>query len=126
MLGRKPNVGACPALSRLRSGAQPTRICLDQRTFRCVAGRRWCNAWSGAPVNHVSVLTDIVFLVVLWRLRQPLSLASPGRDVPRRGSVSSPETVRFCKALVAPLLTKHLGEGVAAWPVSRGTRMKRA
>ena len=42
--------------------------------FRCVGCRRRFNERSGTPFNDLSVPTDIVCLVVLWRLRYPLRL----------------------------------------------------
>ena len=62
----------------------------------------------GTPFNDLSVPTDIVFLVVLWRLRYKLSLRDLAEMFGERGFVFSHETVRAWEALVAPLLTKHL------------------
>ena len=50
------------------------RTSLGYRTFRCATCTRRFNERTGTPVNDLSVLTDLVFLVVLWRLRCPLSL----------------------------------------------------
>jgi len=52
--------------------------------------------------------THIVFLVVLWRLRYPLSLRHLAEMFVERGFVFSHETVRSWEALVAPLLTEHM------------------
>ena len=52
--------------------------------------------------------TDIVFLVVLWRLRYPLSLRHLSEMFLERGFAFSHETVRAWEALVAPLLTEQL------------------
>lgn len=49
--------------------------------------------------------TDLVFLVVLWRLRDNLSLRDLAEMVLERGFVFTHETVRQGEALVAPLLT---------------------
>jgi len=77
-------------------------------TFRCPACRRRFNERSGAPFNDLSVPTDIVFLVVLWRLRYKLSLRDLAEMFLERGFVFSHETVRHWEALVAPLLTPQL------------------
>ena len=84
------------------------RTSLGYRTFRCVACRRHFNERSGTVFNDLSVPTDIVFLVVLWRLRYPLSLRHLAEMFLERGFVFSHETVRSWEALVAPLLTEYL------------------
>ena len=53
---------------------QARRTALGYRTFRCRACRRTCNERTGTPFNHLQYPTDLVLLVVLWRLRYKLSL----------------------------------------------------
>ena len=60
------------------------------------------------PSTISRVPTDIVFLVVLWRLRYKLSLRDLAEMFLERGFVFSHETVRQWEALVAPLLTAQL------------------
>jgi transposase-like protein len=81
---------------------------LGYRTFRCPACRRRYNERSGTPFNDLSVPTDVVFLVVLWRLRYKLSLRDQAEMFLERGFVFSHETVRQWEGLVAPLLTEQL------------------
>ena len=81
---------------------------LGYRTFRCPVCRRRYNERSGTPFNDLSVPTDIVFLVVLWRLRYKLSLRDLAEMFLERGFVFSHETVRQWEGLVAPLLTEQL------------------
>jgi transposase-like protein len=81
---------------------------LGYHTFRCPACKRRFNERSGTPFNDLSVPTDIVFLVVLWRLRYKLSLRNLAEMFLERGFVFSHETVRQWEALVAPLLTEQL------------------
>jgi hypothetical protein len=52
----------------------PSKTTLGYRTFRCPAGRRTFNKCTGTPFNYLEYPTDIVLLVVLWRLRYKLSL----------------------------------------------------
>ena len=78
------------------------------RTSRCAASTRRCNERTGTPFNDLSVPTDIVFLVVLWRLRYPLSLRHLAEMFLERGFAFSHETVRSWESLVAPLLTEQL------------------
>jgi DDE domain len=87
---------------------QLKRTSLGYRTFRCVACRRRFNERSGTPFNDLCVPTDIVVLVVLWRLRYLLSLRHLAEMFLERGFVFSHETVRCWETLVAPLLTDAL------------------
>ncbi len=64
----------CPHCGSTTAQEQATLTSLGYRTFRCVICRRRFNERSGTSFNELSVPTDIVFLVVLWRLRYPLSL----------------------------------------------------
>ena len=63
--------------------ASPTTACqrkttaLGYQTFRCSACQHAFNERTGTPFNFLEYPTDIVLLVVLWRLRYTLSL----RDV---------------------------------------------
>jgi transposase-like protein len=98
----------CPHCESAITQEQARRTSLGYRTFRCTACRRRFNERSGTPFNELSVPTDIVFLVVLWRLRYPLSLRHLAEMFLDRGFVFSHETVRSWEALVAPLLTDHL------------------
>ena len=61
---------------------------------------------SGTPFNDLRVPTDIVFLVVLWRLRYPLSLRHLAGMFLERGFTFSHETVRARDAMVAPSLAE--------------------
>ena len=49
-----------------------TRLCY--RTFCCSTCKRTFNERTGTPFNYLEYPTDIVLLVVLWRLRYKLSL----------------------------------------------------
>jgi transposase-like protein len=98
----------CPHCRSCYTHEQQKKTTLGYRTFRCVACKRRFNARSGTPFNDLSVPTDVVFLVVLWRLRYKLSLRDLAEMFLERGFVFSHETVRQWEALVAPLLTEHL------------------
>jgi putative transposase len=99
---------SCPHCGSATTQEQHKRTCLGDRTFRCIACRRRFNERSGTPFNSLSVPTDIVLLVVLWRLRYPLSLRHLAEMFLERGFVFSHETVRSWETLVAPLLTEQL------------------
>jgi putative transposase len=98
----------CPHCGSATTQEQRKRTSLGHRTFCCGACRCRYNERSGTPFNNLSVPTDIVFLVVLWRLRYPLSLRHLAEMFLERGFVFSHETVRAWEALVAPLLTEQL------------------
>jgi len=98
----------CPGCGSSQTQEQHKKTSLGYRTFRCPACRRRFNERSGTPFNDLSVPTDIVVLVVLWRLRYKLSLRDLAEMFLERGFVFSHETVRQWEALVAPLLTAQL------------------
>jgi len=59
-------------------------------------------------LNRVQVPTDIVFLVVFWRLRYKLSLRDLAEMFLIRGLVFTHEAVRDWEAKLAPLLAEGL------------------
>src|SRR5271166_3425198 len=78
------------------------------RRFRCrVCGKQF-NERSGSLLNRTQYPSDVIALVVLWRLRYKLSL----RDLPEmfliRGIVFSHEAVRDWEAKLAPGLAEGL------------------
>jgi transposase-like protein len=99
---------ACPHCGASQTQEQAKKTSLGYCTFRCPSCRRRFNERTGTPFNDLSVPTDIVFLVVLWRLRYPLSLRHLAEMFLERGFVFSQETVRQWEVLVAPLLTEQL------------------
>ena len=98
----------CPHCAAPATTAQPRHTALGYRTFRCPACRRICNEPTGSPFNHRQYPTDLVLLVVLWRLRDKLSLRDLAEMFLDRGFVFSYEAVRDWEARFAPLLTDRL------------------
>ena len=98
----------CPHCQSSRTQEQIKKTSLGYRTFRCAACTRRCNERTGTLFNDLCAPTDVVFLVVLWRLRYPLSLRHLAEMFLERGFAFSHETVRSWEALVAPLLTEQL------------------
>jgi transposase-like protein len=92
------------------------------RRFRCrVCGEQF-NERSGTVLNRAQYPSDVIALVVLWRLRYKLSL----RDLPEmfltRGLVFSHEAVREWEAKLTPALAEDLrrrrrGEAGRSWYV---------
>ncbi len=98
----------CPHCAATATVEQPRRTALGYRTFRCPGCRRVGNERTGTPYNHLQYPTDLVLLVVLWRLRYKLSLRDLAEMFLARGFVFSHEAVRDWEARFAPLLTARL------------------
>lgn len=110
----------CPRCAATPATAQPRRTALGYRTFRCCRCRRIFNERTGSPFNHLQYPTDLVLLVVLWRLRYKLCLRDLAEMFLARGFVFTHEAVRDWEARFAPLLTDRLrarrrGQGGAKW-----------
>ena len=78
------------------------------RRFRCRECGKQFNERTGTVLNRAQYPSDVVALVVLWRLRYKLSL----RDLPEmfalRGMVFSHEAVREWEAKLTPALAEEL------------------
>ncbi len=112
----------CPHCAASATAEQPRRSALGYRTFRCRACRRGFNERTGTPFNHLQYPTDVVLLVVLWRLRYKLSLRDVAEMFLPRGVVFTHEAVRDWEARFAPLLAERLrakrwGHAGASWYV---------
>jgi putative transposase len=110
----------CPHCAEPDTAEQPRRTAPGYRTFRCRACRRTFNERTGTPLNHLQYPTDLVLLVVLWRLRYKLSLRDLAEMFLARGVVVSHEAVRDWEARFAPLLAERLrakrrGQGGTRW-----------
>jgi len=112
----------CPHCAVTAAVEQRRRTALGYRTFRCRACRRLFNERTGTPYNHLQYPTDLVLLVVLWRLRYKLSLRDLAEMFLERGFVFSHEAARDWEARFAPLLTARLrakrrGQAGTKWHV---------
>jgi len=76
--------------------------------FRCRPCRRTFNERTSTPFNHLQVPTDSALLVVLWRLRDKLSLRDVAEMVLTRGFTFTHETVQEWEDRFAPLLNERL------------------
>src|SRR3954449_1957833 len=90
---------------------RPERTAQGYRRFRCRACGKQFNGRSGGLLNRTQYPSDVIALVVLWRLRYKLSL----RDLPEmflvRGVVFSHEAVREWEAKLSPALAAGLRRG---------------
>src|ERR671916_1383299 len=87
---------------------RPERTVQGYRRFRCRACGKQFNERTGGLLNRTQYPSDVIALVVLWRLRYKLSL----RDLPEmflvRGLVFSHEAVREWAAKLTPALAEDL------------------
>lgn len=84
--------------------------------------QRLFNERTGTLFNYLEVPTDIVLLVVMWRLRYKLSLRDVAEMFLERGFVFTHETVRDWEVRFAPLVTDQLrtkrrGQAGKSWYV---------
>jgi hypothetical protein len=78
------------------------------RRFRCrVCGKQF-NERSGGLLNRTQFPSDVIALVVLWRLRYKLSLRDLSEMFLLRGIVFSYEAVRDWEAKLTPVLAETL------------------
>jgi transposase-like protein len=112
----------CPHCAAIATTERHQRTSLGYRTFRCAACRRVFNERTGTPFNHLQYPTDLVLLVVLWRLRYKLSLRDLAEMFLTRGVIFTHEAAREWEARFAPLLTEQLrakrrGQAGRSWYV---------
>jgi putative transposase len=99
----------CPHCQSSSTTEQEGRTVHGFRRFRCrECGRRY-NERSGTVLNRVQVPTDIVFLVVFWRLRYKLSLRDLAEMFLIRGLVFTHEAVRDWEAKLALIFPRSDG-----------------
>ncbi len=104
----------CPHCASPATKQQTKQTSLGYRTFRCSACKR--------TFNYLDYPTDIVLLVVLWRLRYKLSLRDLAEMFLERGFEFTHEAVRDWEARFAPLMadqlrTKRRGQAGISWYV---------
>jgi len=95
---------------------------LGYRTFCCHACKRTFNERIGSPFNYLAYPTDIVLLVVRWRVRSTLSLRDLAEMFLERGFAFPHAAVRDWEARCTPLLadnlrTKRNGHAGRSWYV---------
>jgi transposase-like protein len=112
----------CPHCASVTTKEQTQKTTLGYRTFRCSACKHLFNERTGTPFNFLEYPTDVVLLVVLWRLRYKLSLRDLAEMFLERGLVFTHETVREWEKRFAPLITEQLrakrrGQARPSWYV---------
>ena len=99
---------ACPYCQSTTTSERAKKTHFGYRTFCCQTCTRRFNERTGTPFNYVEFPTDIVLLVVLWRVRYKLSLRDLAEMFLERGFEFTHETVRDWEARFAPLLADKL------------------
>jgi len=112
----------CPHCAATTTSELTRRTQLGYRTFRCSACQRQFNERTGTPLTYLEFPTDIVLLVVLWRLRYKLSLRDLAEMFLERGFAFTHATVRDWEERFAPLVTDTLrgrrkGQAGRSWHV---------
>src|SRR5438552_5746056 len=112
----------CPHCASPATKEQTKRTLLGYRTLHCSGCKRTFNERTGTPFNFLEYPTDIVLLVVLWRLRYKLSLRDLAEMFLERGFEFTHEAVRDWEARFAPLIADQLrakrrGQAGRSWYV---------
>ena len=95
---------------------RPERTAQGYRRFRCRDCGKQFNERTGTVLNRAQYPSDVIALVVLWRLRYKLSPARPARDVrPARHGVQLRGRPRLGGQAHA-----RSGRGTAAPPARQG------
>ncbi len=112
----------CPHCASPIIKEQTKKTSLGYRTFRCSDCKRTFNERTGTPFNYLEYPTDLVLLVVLWRLRYKLSLRDLAEIFLERGLAFTHEAVRDWEERFAPLIAEQLrikrrGQAGQSWYV---------
>src|SRR3712207_6167632 len=113
---------SCPHCRSTSTTQRSKMTSLGYRTFCCQACKRTFNERTGTAYNYLEFPTDIVLLVVLWRVRYKLSLRDLAEMFLERGFEFTHEAVREWEARFAPLVAdklraKRKGQAGHSWHV---------
>ena len=98
----------CPHCESADTRERRERTDLGYRRFRCRTCQREFNERPGTRFNHLQYPTDVVCLVVLWRVQYKLSLRDLAEMFLERGLVFTHEAVREWESQLAPLVSETL------------------
>src|ERR671929_1091587 len=112
----------CTACGSETITERPERTAQGYRRFRCRSCGKQCNERTGTALNRAQYPSDVIALVVLWRLRYKLSLRDLVEMFALRGLVFSHEAVREWEAKLTPALAEELrrrrrGKAGCSWYV---------
>jgi putative transposase len=98
----------CVACGSAAVTERPERTARGYRRFRCRECGRQYNERSAGPLNRTQHPSDVIALVVLWRLRHRPTLRDLAEMFLVRGLVFGHEAVREWEAKLAPMLADEL------------------
>jgi putative transposase len=101
----------CVACGSTAVMERPDRTARGYRRFRCRECDKQFNERSGGLLNHTQYPSDVIALVVLWRLRYRLTLRDLAEMFLVRGIIFSHEAVRAWEAKLASVLAEELRRG---------------
>src|ERR1700756_5128133 len=98
----------CPRCRSTTVRERPERTAHGYRRFRCLDCTKQFNERSSGQLNKAQYPSDVIALVVLWRLRYKLSLRDLAEMFLIRGFVFTYEAVRDWEAKLTPALAENL------------------
>lgn len=98
----------CVACGSAAVTERPECTARGYRRFRCRECGKQFNERSSGLLNHAQYPSDVIALVVLWRLRYRLTLRDLAEMFLGRGIDFSHEAIRAWEAKLAPVLTQAL------------------
>ena len=111
----------CPACRSTAVRHRSERTAQGYRRFRCGNCGKQFNERSAGLLNRAQYPSDVISLVVLWRLRYKLSLRDLAEMFLIRGLVFSYEAVRDWEAKLTPALAENLRRRRKAKSAEAGT-----
>src|SRR5271157_4842496 len=97
----------CPVCGSRAVRERPERTAQGYRRFRCRCGKQF-NERSAGSLNRAQYPSDVIALVVLWRMHYKLSLRDLAEMFLTRGLIFSYEAVRDWEAELTPALAGDL------------------
>ena len=98
----------CVACGSAAVTERPDRTARGYRRFRCRERGKQYNERSGGLLDHIQYPSDVIALVVLWRLRNRLTLRDLTEMFLQRGIDFSHDAVRAWETKLAPALACEL------------------
>jgi transposase-like protein len=98
----------CPKCRSTAVKERPERTAQGYRRFRCLDCTKQFNERSSCLLNRTQYPSDVIALVMLWRLRYKLSLRDLAEMFLIRGFVFTYEAVRDWEAKLTPTLAENL------------------
>jgi putative transposase len=96
----------CPHCESTATIERRERTELGHHHFRCHDCQREFNERIGTPFNRLQYPTDLICLVILWRVRYKLSLRELAEMFLQRGIIFTHEAVRSWETKLTPHLTE--------------------